>query len=62
MIKTLTINAGTWNIRESPNTSSKIVCFVKGNSSYEYTAQMNNWSYIPSLNGWISPKGHTVNK
>ena len=60
--KTLTINAGTWNIRQSPNTASKIVCFVKGGEKYTFTAQMNNWSYIPSLNGWISPKGHTVNK
>lgn len=60
--KTLTINAGTWNIRQSPNTASKIVCVVKGGATYEYTAQMNNWCYIPSLNGWISPKGHTVNK
>lgn len=60
--KTLTINAGTWNIRQSPNTASKIVCVVKGGEEYTFTAQMNNWSYIPSLNGWISPKGHTVNK
>ena len=60
--KTLTINAGTWNIRQSPNTASKIVCVVKGGEEYTFTAQMNNWSYIPSLSGWISPKGHTVNK
>lgn len=60
--KTLTINAGTWNIRQSPNTASKIVCVVKGGQEFSYTAQMNNWCYIPSLNGWISPKGHTVNK
>ena len=60
--RTLTINAGTWNIRQSPNTASKIVCVVKGGEQYIFTAQMNNWSYIPSLNGWISPKGHTVNK
>lgn len=60
--KTLTINAGTWNIRQSPNTASKIVCVVKGGEQYTFTAQMNNWSYIPSLSGWISPKGHTVNK
>lgn len=60
--KTLTINAGTWNIRQSPNTASKIVCVVKGGQEFSYTAQMNSWSYIPSLNGWISPKGHTVNK
>ena len=59
--KTLTINAGTWNIRQSPNTASKIVCVVKGGEQYTFTAQMNNWSYIPSLNGWISPKGHTIN-
>ena len=59
--KTLTINAGTWNIRQSPNTASKIVCVVKGNSSYEYTAQMNGWRFVKDLNGWISPKGHTVN-
>lgn len=60
--KTLTINAGTWNIRQSPNTASKILCVVKGGEQYTFTAQMNNWSYIPSLSGWISPKGHTVNK
>ena len=60
--KTLTINAGTWNIRQSPNTANKIVCVVKGGEQYIFTAQMNNWSYIPSLSGWISPKGHTVNK
>ena len=60
--KTLTINAGTWNIRQSPNTASKIVCVVKGNSTYEYSAEMNGWKFLPSLNGWISPKGHTVNK
>lgn len=59
--KTLTINAGTWNIRQSPNTASKIICVVKGGGQYTFTAQMNNWSYIPSLNGWISPKGHTIN-
>lgn len=60
--KTLTINAGTWNIRHSPNTASKIMCVVKGNSTYEYGAEMNGWRFINSLNGWISPKGHTVNK
>ena len=60
--KALTINAGTWNIRQSPNTASKIVCVVKGNSTYEYSAEMNGWRFIKTLNGWISPKGHTVNK
>ena len=60
--KTLTINAGTWNIRQSPNTASKIVCVVKGNSTYEYSAEMNGWRFVKNLNGWISPKGHTVNK
>lgn len=60
--KTLTINAGTWNIRQSPNTASKIVCVVKGGTTYEYTAQMNEWRFVKDLNGWISPKGHTVNK
>lgn len=60
--KTLTINAGTWNIRQSPNTASKIVCVVKGNSTYEYSAEMNGWRFVKSLGGWISPKGHTVNK
>lgn len=60
--KTLTINAGTWNIRQSPNTASKIVCVVKGGASYEYSAEMNGWRFVKDLNGWISPKGHTVNK
>ena len=60
--KTLTINAGTWNIRQSPNTASKIVCVVKGGTSYEYSAEMNGWRFVKDLNGWISPKGHTVNK
>lgn len=59
--KTLTINAGTWNIRQSPNTASKIVCVVKGGTTYEYTAEMNGWRFVKDLNGWISPKGHTVN-
>ena len=60
--KTLTINAGTWNIRQSPNTASKIVCVVKGGTVCEYTAEMNGWRFVKDLNGWISPKGHTVNK
>ena len=60
--KTLTINAGTWNIRQSPNTASKIVCVVKGGTSYEYSAEMNGWRFVKDLNGWISPKVHTVNK
>ena len=59
--KTLTINAGTWNIRQSPNTASKIVCVVKGGTICEYTAEMNGWRFIKDLNGWISPKGHTIN-
>ena len=60
--KILTINAGTWNIRQSPNTASKIVCVVKGGTSYEYTAEMNGWRFVKDLNGWISPKGHSINK
>ena len=60
--KTLTINAGTWNIRQSPNTASKIVCVVKGGTSYEYSAEMNGWRFVKDFSGWISPKGHTINK
>lgn len=60
--KTLTINAGTWNIRQSPNTASKIVCVVKGGTVCEFSAEMNGWRFIKDLNGWISPKGHTINK
>lgn len=60
--KTLTINAGTWNIRQSPNTASKIVCVVKGGTVLEYDIEFGNWVYIPSLNGWLSKKGFTINK
>ena len=60
--KTLTINAGTWNIRQSPNTASKIVCVVKGGTVCEYTAEMNGWRFVKDFSGWISPKGHTINK
>ena len=60
--KTLTINTGTWNIRQSPNTASKIVCVVKGGTVLEYDIEFGNWVYIPSLNGWLSKKGFTINK
>lgn len=60
--RTLTINAGTWNIRQSPNTASKIVCVVKGGTALEYDIEFGNWVYIPSLNGWLSKKGFTINK
>lgn len=60
--KTLIINAGTWNVRDKADVSSKIVTVVKGGSAYKYTQILNNWAYIPSLKGWISSKGYTIKK
>lgn len=57
--KSLTVNTGTWNIRQSPNTATKILCTVKGGARYVYTAEMNGWVYIDNLKGWLSPKGFT---
>lgn len=55
--KSLTVNTGTWNIRQLPNTAAKILCTVKGGTKYVYTAEMNGWVYIDNIKGWLSPKG-----
>lgn len=48
---------GTWNIRSSPNTASKVVAVVKGGNRYKYSHTLNNWYYLTELKGWISGKG-----
>ena len=57
--KQLIVNNGTWNIRQSPNTASKIITVVNGGSIYRYSTTMNGWAYIPVLKGWIVSKGYT---
>ena len=60
--KQLIVNSGTWNIRQSPNTASKIITVVNGGTIYNYSTTMNGWAYIPVLKGWISSKGYKVKK
>ena len=60
--KQLIVNSGTWNIRQSPNTVSKIITVVNGGSIYRYSTTMNGWAYIPVLKGWIGSKGYTIKK
>lgn len=57
--KQLIVNNGTWNIRQSPNTASKIMTVVNGGSIYCYSTTMNGWAFIPVLKGWIGSKGYT---
>lgn len=57
--KQLIVNSGTWNIRQSPNTASKIITVVNGGMIYNYSTTMNGWAYIPVLKGWIGSKGYT---
>lgn len=57
--KKLIVNSGTWNIRQSPNTASKITTVVNGGSIYCYSTTINGWAYIPALKGWIGSKGYT---
>lgn len=56
--KQLIVNSGTWNIRQSPNTASKIMTVVNGGSIYCYSTIMNGWAFIPALKGWIGSKGY----
>lgn len=56
----LVINAGTWNVRQSPNTAGKVVAVVNGGAVYSYSATMNGWAYITEFKAWISPKGYTI--
>lgn len=56
--KKLIVNSGTWNIRQSPNTASKIMTVVNGGSIYCYSTIMNGWAFIPALKGWIGSKGY----
>ena len=60
--KKLVVNSGTWNIRQSPNTASKIMTVVNGGMIYNYSTTMNGWAYIPVLKGWIGSKGYKVKK
>ena len=60
--KQLIVNSGTWNIRQSPNTASKIITVVNGGTIYNYSTTMNGWAYIPVLKGWIGSKGYKVKK
>ena len=60
--KQLIVNSGTWNIRQSPNTASKIITVVNGGTIYNYSTTMNGWAYIPILKGWIGSKGYKVKK
>lgn len=60
--KQLIVNSGTWNIRQSPNTASKVVTVVNGGSIYTWTLEKNGWVYIPKLNGWLSKKGFSIKK
>ena len=60
--KQLIVNNGTWNIRQSPNTASKIITVVNGGMIYNYSTTMNGWAYIPVLKGWIGSKGYKVKK
>ena len=60
--KQLIVNSGTWNIRQSPNTASKIITVVNGGMIYNYSTTMNGWAYIPVLKGWIGSKGYKVTK
>ena len=56
------MNSGTWNIRQSPNTASKIITVVNGGMIYNYSTTMNGWAYIPVLKGWIGSKGYKIKK
>ena len=58
--KTLVINAGTWNVRNAPNTSGKILKVLKGGSEYKFTKTSGKWAYIPELKGWLSGLGYTI--
>ena len=58
----LIVNSGTWNIRQSPNTASKIVTVVNGGTVYYYSTIMNGWAFIPALKGWIGSKGYKIKK
>lgn len=60
--KTLTINQGSWNIRNKPNMLGKVVTVVKGGKKYKYTTVTNGWAYIPELKGWLSSKGYKTVK
>lgn len=60
--KQLIVNSGTWNIRQSPNTASKIITVVNGGMIYNYSTTMNGWAYIPVLKGWIGSKGYKAKK
>lgn len=60
--KQLIVNSGTWNIRQSPNTASKVVTVINGGSIYTWTLEKNGWVYIPKLNGWLSKKGFSIKK
>ena len=60
--KQLIVNSGTWNIRQSPNTASKIMTVVNGGMIYNYSTTMNGWAYIPVLKGWIGSKGYKIKK
>lgn len=52
----LTIADGTWNVRSSPNTASKILTVVKAGEKYAYSHTLNGWFYLTDLKGWISGK------
>lgn len=56
--KKLIINSGTWNIRNTNSLNGKVLTTVKAGQMYEYTKIVNDWAYIPSLNGWISKTGY----
>ena len=60
--KQLIVNSGTWNIRQSPNTASKIITVVNGGTIYNYSTTMNGWAYIPVIKGWIGSKCYTIKK
>ena len=50
------ITASVLNVREKPNTSSKIVATVKKDQVYIITDVQNGWGLLKSGAGWISLK------
>ena len=56
----LKVKPYTWNVRAGAGINYKVVCVVKGGSTYTASKVKDGWYYIDSLNGWISPKAVDV--
>lgn len=54
---TIKIKSGTWNIRNGAGIAYTVVNVIQGNKEITYSKRSDSgWHYLPSYNGWISPK------